>query len=100
LRYNPKGNRSDDGLVEYNVNIFFKDSRFKIILTDIIHTGKGASLYEITDDAVYPHDKRNFLKFRKRAWIELKEYINIEMPKKISLFEELILVPIEQEKDW
>lgn len=78
----------------------FKDGRFKVLMTDIIHRGKGISLYEITQDVEYPHKKSNFLKFRKKSWIELKEYLNIEMPKMISIIEKLTLTPNEQEKDW
>tara|TARA_R100001530_G_C4315209_1_gene154156 strand:+ start:842 stop:1369 length:528 start_codon:yes stop_codon:yes gene_type:complete len=100
MEYNPDGNRSDDGFVNYNVSVFFKDGRFKIILSDLIHEGKGISLYEITNDSEYPHAKTNFLKFRIKAWIELKEYLNIEMPKRISILENMILQPTEQEKDW
>ena len=98
--YDPEGNRSDDGIVNYNVNVFFKDGRFKIILNDIIHKGKGISLYEITNDIEYPHEKSSFMKFRRKAWVELKDYLDIRMYKEIELFEKIILKPTEQEKNW
>lgn len=100
IEYDPKGNRSDDGDINYTVNVFFKDGRFKIILNNIYHVGKGISLYNITDDLEYPHEKRSFLKFRKKAWIELKEYVDLNMPKLFKSYESLILVPTEQEEDW
>jgi hypothetical protein len=100
IGYDPKGNRSDDGVINYTVNVFFKDGRFKIILDDIVHEGKGISLYEVTNDLEYPHEKRNFLKFRKKAWKELKEYVDLNMPKLFPSYENLILVPTEQEEDW
>lgn len=100
LEYDPEGNRSDDGDINYTVNVFFKDGRFKIILDNIFHVGKGISLYDITNDLEYPHDKRNFLKFRKKAWKELKQYVDMNMPKLFISYESLILVPTEQEEDW
>ena len=100
MDYNPDGNRSDDGSVNYKVAVFLKDGRFKIILSDIVHEGKGISLYEITMDEEYPHAKSSYLKFRKKAWLELKDFLNVEMPKRISILEELILKKTEQEKDW
>lgn len=100
LNYDPKGNRSDDGEIHYTVNVYFKDGRFKIILSEIFHVGKGISLYEITNDIEYPHEKRNFLKFRKKAWKELKKYVYNNMPNLFLSYENLILVQTEQERDW
>ena len=100
LEYDPKGNRSDDGDINYTVNVFFKDGRFKIIFDNIYHVGKGISLYNITNDLEYPHEKRSFLRFRKKAWKELKEYVDLNMPKLFLSYESLILVPTEQEKEW
>ena len=100
MSYNPKGNRSDDGLLHYKVNAYFKDGRFKIILSEIIHEGKGLSLYQLTEDTEYPYEKRNFLKYRIKWWKEVKGFANIEMPKILTKFERIILTPTEQEKDW
>lgn len=98
--YDPKGNRSDDGFIKYNVNIFFKNGRFKITLTNLIHSGKGISLNKITDSEEYPHDESNFLKFRKKAWKELKQFINVQMPLQTQIIEKLITTPSELEGDW
>ncbi len=100
LNYDPKGNRSDDGTVKYQTNVYFKNGRFKIILNDFEHQGKGISLFMITDDSEYPHKKSNYLKFRKKAWLELKIYLNSEMPKTFLTMESLITTPTEMESDW
>lgn len=95
-----KSGRSDNGVVKYNVNVYFKDGKFKIIFSDFYHEGMGISLFTITNDEEYPHEKSNYLKFRKKAWKELKTYINIEIPARISAIEKIIITPTEFEKDW
>lgn len=95
-----KGLRSDDGFVDYNVNVYFKDGRFKIVLSDFIHRGKGISLNKVTYDEEYPHKQSDFLKFRKKAWKELKSYIELEVPAIILSIEMLIQTPTEIENDW
>ena len=95
-----KSGRSDNGVVKYNVSIFFKDGKYKIIFNDFFHEGMGISLMTITQDEEYPHEEKSWLKFRKRAWKELKTYINAEIPPEISIIEKIIKTPTELEKDW
>lgn len=95
-----KSGRSDNGVVKYNVNVFFKDGKYKIIFNDFYHEGMGISLMTITQAEEYPHEEKSWLKFRKRAWKELKEYINSEIPTKISIIGKIIKTPTELEKDW
>tara|TARA_R100001377_G_C3149065_1_gene95597 strand:- start:48 stop:572 length:525 start_codon:yes stop_codon:yes gene_type:complete len=99
IRYDPGKARSDIGYVYFNVNVYFKDGKFRIIFSDFVHEAP-ISYYEITEDEEYPHEKRDWLKFRKKGWVKLKEYLEIEMPKKFPIYETMILIPIEQEKDW
>ncbi len=95
-----KSGRSDNGVVKYNVSVFFKDGKYKIIFYDFYHEGMGISLMSITQDENYPHKEKSWLKFRKRAWKELKTYINTEIPLEISIIEKIIKTPTELEKDW
>ena len=95
-----KSGRSDNGVVKYNVSVFLKDGKFKIILNDFIHEGMGISLSTITYDEEYPHEQKSWLKFRKRVWKELKVYINSEIPVEISLIEKILTTPTEIEKNW
>lgn len=95
-----KSGRSDNGVVKYNVSVFFKDGKFKIIFNDFFHEGMGISLMTITQDEEYPHEEKSWMKFRKRAWKELKTYINSEIPTQISIIEKIIITPTELEKDW
>ena len=100
INYDPKGNRSADGQLTFTTSIYFKDGRYKIIFSDFYHEGKGISLYQITKDEEYPHEKSNFLNFRKKAWKELKHFINEEIPKKFNVIQSLINSQTEIEKDW
>ena len=95
-----KSGRSDNGFVKYNVSVFFKDGKYKIIFNDFYHVGVGISLMTITQNEEYPHEEKSWLKFRKRAWKELKTYINAEIPLEISIIEKIIKTPTELEKDW
>jgi hypothetical protein len=95
-----KSGRSDNGVVKYNVSVFFKDEKFKIIFNDFFHEGMGISLMTITQDEEYPHEEKSWVKFRKRAWKELKTYINTEIPPQIYIIEKIIKTPTELEKDW
>lgn len=99
LRY-VKSGRSDNGVVKYNISVFLKDGKFKIILNDFFHEGMGISLETITPDEEYPHKSRSWLKFREKAWKELKTYINSEIPLKFSILEKILKTPNELEKDW
>jgi hypothetical protein len=100
INYDPKGNRSDDGEIKFNVSVYFKDGRYKIILSEFYHEGKGISLYQITDEEEYPNGKNNFLNFRKKAWKEIKSYINDYVPNYFILIEKLLHNPTELEKKW
>ncbi|MBC7845518.1 MAG: hypothetical protein H7Y10_03400 [Flavobacterium sp.] len=91
---------SANGIISYNVNVYFKKGRFKIIIDNIIHKGLGVSMDELTIDIQYPHKHSNYLKYRNRKWVEIKEFINNEIPKHISTVEKLILTPSEQESKW
>ncbi|WP_433834647.1 DUF4468 domain-containing protein [Flavobacterium anhuiense] len=91
---------SANGIISYNANVYFKDGRAKIILNSIFHKGMGISMDEITNDAVYPHEEKNYLKYRNRKWTEIKDFVNIELPKNISVIESIIRSPLEQESNW
>lgn len=95
-----KSGRSDNGVVKYDVSVFLKDGKFKILFNNFFHEGMGISLMTISQDEEYPHDEKSWLKFRKRAWKELKTYINIQIPLEISTIEKIIKTPTESEKDW
>jgi len=100
INYDPKGNRSDDGQIKFIVSVYFKNGRYKIVFSEFNHEGKGISLYQITQDEEYPHDKNNFLNFRKKAWKELKYYINEKIPQNFLLLKNLIESRTELEKNW
>lgn len=95
-----KSGRSDNGIVKYVVSVFIKDGKFKIILNDFVHEGIGISLSTITQDEEYPHEQKSWLKFRKKAWKELKTFINAEIPIEILIIEKILITPTELEKDW
>lgn len=95
-----KSGRSDNGVINYVVNVFFKDGKYRIILNDFVHEGMGISLSTITQDEEYPHEQKSWLKFRKRAWKELKTYINTEIPVGILIIEKILITPNELEKKW
>ncbi|OCB70730.1 hypothetical protein B0A79_13015 [Flavobacterium piscis] len=60
----------------------------------------GISMGNITEDKEYPYSKTNYLKFRKRKWTEIKEFIYSEMPKKILAIKKILNTPLEQENNW
>jgi hypothetical protein len=91
---------SANGVIDFNINVFFKKGRCKILIDNIIHTGMGISMGNITEDKEYPYSDTNYLKFRKRKWVEIKEFIYSEMPKKILVIEKILNTPLEQENDW
>lgn len=78
---------SANGTVCFNANVYFKNGRYKIVIDNIAHKGIGISMNEITQDKEYPYDNSNYLKFRKRKWIEIKEWIELEIPKTIKAIE-------------
>lgn len=95
-----KSGRSDNGVVKFNVSVFLKDGKFKIICNDFFHEGMGISLMAITQDDEYPHNEKNWLNFRKKAWKELKPFIDANIPPQISIIESIIKKPIDSEKEW
>ena len=94
-----KSSRSDSGFIKYTVNVFFRDGKYKIIFDDFFHNAP-ISLMTITVDEEYPHEQKSWLRFRKKAWKEIKSYINAEIPVEISSIEKIIKSPTELEKDW
>jgi hypothetical protein len=54
----------------------------------------------MTQDKDYPHEKKDWLKYRKRKWVEIKEWLNSEIPKMIVLIEKSIDKPLEMESKW
>jgi hypothetical protein len=95
-----KSGRSDNGVIKYNVSVFLKDGKFKIIFNDFFHEGMGISLMGITQAEEYPHNEKNWLNFRKKAWKELKPFVESRIPPLISIIESMIREPIDSEKDW
>jgi hypothetical protein len=91
---------SANGTIFFNVNVYFKKGRYKIIIDNIVHKGIGISMNELTQDKEYPYNNSNYLKFRKRKWIEIKEWIELEIPKTIVAIEKIINKPLEQESNW
>ncbi|MFH6935812.1 DUF4468 domain-containing protein [Flavobacterium sp. FlaQc-30] len=91
---------SANGVIDFNINVFFKKGRCKVLIDNITHTGMGISMGAITEDKEYPHTDKDYLKFRKRKWIEIKDFIYSEMPKKILMIEKILNTPLEQENEW
>lgn len=100
LTYSKGMMASESGIITYNVNVYFKDGKFKIIFNDFFHTGKGMSFNAITRDEEYPYKETMWLNYRKKAWKEIKIYLNNEIPTRISIIEKIILTPSELEKEW
>jgi hypothetical protein len=90
---------SANGEVFFDVNVYFKKGRYKIVIDNIVHKAP-ISLGLMTQDKDYPHEKKDWLKYRKRKWVEIKEWLNSEIPKMIVLIEKSIDKPLEMESKW
>ena len=91
------------GYVDYQINIFVKDGRFKIIISDFIHessvrgqTGFGL----LSHDYNWPHVAvKGYQKTRNRDWRDFKKEAEIYAIMLIEDAEIFITTPLESEND-
>lgn len=86
----PKGGISHAGNVSYTLQFFYKDGKFRYILTDLIHSGK----YGSGGDLENKEPKDGYGKITERAWnmitqqtIEQAEKMVEEFTKAITEFQ-------------
>ena len=71
MNCNMDGNSSYDGKINYTINVAIKDNRYKVILSNFTHTGKGISLGLITNEEIYS-TKGMLKKYNNKAWKDIK----------------------------
>lgn len=92
------------GVIEFTVKLFFKEGRYKYVITDFTHVS-NSGVYDfgiITDAAEYPNKMTMTSKaWRKWIWNDLKEQVELKTPVIVeSLRSEMVKKVGSEDSDW
>ena len=81
-----KGGITHDGVVTFNVQFFFKDGKFRYILTDFVHSGKYGSGGKMENEK--PQD--GYGKISERAWNMIRDQTYDKTTKMVTSFKKAL----------
>ena len=83
----PKGSVSHAGAVNYNLQFFFKDGKFRYILTDFVHSGKYGNGEKLEN----AEPKCGHGKISEKAWNMIKQQTIEQSEKMVAEFTKAIV---------
>lgn len=86
------------GYISYNLELFFKENRYKFRFSNFIHPTEGT----ITESEEHPKDfkYKSERKYFNKLWKDIKLQIDTEVTDLSVLMEKEMVIPLESEKDW
>ncbi|MDR4892231.1 MULTISPECIES: DUF4468 domain-containing protein [unclassified Chryseobacterium] len=106
IRYDPEvfylGYSCAKGYINYKINLYVKDGRYKYSINSFNHEGTPCGIDGkgvITSYGLITMDKKSE-NGPKAGWNEIKDLINVTVPKVINSLKEAMNKKHESSKDW